>query len=262
MIYKQLKLLVLTILSVSCADIETPPVTKDLTGAKGNILFIVSNADHYGDSDIETANHFHEIILAYDVLANEGYHIDFVSPEGGAIPIGYIHTSDSLTKKYLYDEHFMNDLEHTSRPDEVDSKVYSAVYYVGGGSAMFGVPENEKIQQISRSIYEDNEGIVSTLCHGTAGIVNLKTSDGKYIYEQKKVNGFPDLFEDTEGRYYQQFPFSIEQSIADRGGVFEYSSEGWDGYMLSDGRLITGQDPTAAAAVARKIIEVLKENNN
>ena len=227
----------------------------------GTILFIVSNQHTYGNTDINTSNHFAEIVLAYDVLINANYNVDFVSPEGGAIPIGYLNTSDSIQKKYIYNFNFMNKLKNTKNPENINSAHYRAVYYGGGGAAMFGVPENKKIQEITMNIYNNN-GIVSAICHGTAGIVNLKTKDGKYVYEGKQVNGFPDLFENKEAKYYEQFPFSIQETIKQRGGNFSYSKEGWDNYYKVDGRLITGQDPTAAASVAIKIIEALQKQNN
>ena len=107
------------------------------------------------------------------------------------------------------------------------------------------------------TVYEKPKGIVSAVCHGTAGIVHLKTQDGKYLVEGKKVNGFPDKFENLEGRYYQEFPFSIEQIIQKRGGDFTFSEKGWDGFFVVDGKLITGQDPTGAAMVATKVVEAL-----
>ncbi|UII76763.1 type 1 glutamine amidotransferase domain-containing protein [Flagellimonas sp. HMM57] len=237
-----------------------PEEVQSTTPQKDSILFIVSNQHTYGDTDINASNHFAEIVLAFDVLKKEGYVIDFVSPEGGAIPIGYLNTSDSIQKKYLYDFEFMNLLKHTKKPEEVEASNYMAVYYGGGGAAMFGVPENKAIQKITLEIYEKNNGIVAAICHGTAGLVNLKTSDGKFIYEGKKINGFPDLFENMDAEYYKQFPFSIEQTIKTRGGDFVYSKEGWDNYSIADGKLITGQDPTAAASVATKISNALKDS--
>jgi len=226
-----------------------------------NILFIVSNQHTYGNTDMNTSNHFAEIVLAYDVLVNEGYTVDFVSPEGGAIPIGYLNTSDSIQKKYIYDSGFMNKLKTTFKPTDIQPANYKAVYYGGGGAAMFGVPENKIIQDIASSIYENN-GIVSAICHGTAGLVNLKDNNGKYLYEGKLVNGFPDLFENKEARYYKTFPFSIEETIKARGGNFKFSEKGWDGFYQVDGRLITGQDPTASGSVAKEIIKKINENPN
>nr|WP_299344041.1 type 1 glutamine amidotransferase domain-containing protein [Allomuricauda sp.] len=234
-------------------NIEKVQVEND----NNRILFVVSNQHTYGDTNINAANHFAEIVLAYDVFKNSGYKIDFVSPKGGAIPIGYLNTSDTIEKQYLYDFEFMDLLKNTLSPDLIQSERYQAVYYGGGGAAMFGVPDNEAIQQITMDIYEKNNGVVSAICHGTAGLVNLKTENGTFIYEGKKVNGFPDVFENMDAEYYKQFPFSIEQIIKERGGNFSYSPEGWDNYYVVDGRLITGQDPTAAASVAQQVIKVL-----
>ncbi|MEM8762528.1 MAG: type 1 glutamine amidotransferase domain-containing protein [Bacteroidota bacterium] len=227
--------------------------------SKDKVLFVVSNQHTYGNSEINAANHFAEIVLAYDEFQKAGCEIDFVSPEGGAIPIGYLNTSDPLEKQYLYDFEFMNLLKTTKNPNEIDPATYRAVYYGGGGAAMFGVPENQTIQNISMSIYEENGGVVSAICHGAAGLVNLKLKSGEYLYAGKKVNGFPDLFERMDAAYYQEFPFSIEQTLMERGGDYSYSEEGWDNYFVVDGRLITGQDPTAAASVAQKVIEVLNK---
>jgi len=248
-------LLCLATLVIACES----PSKKSVKPSKGNILFIVSNQHTYGTTDINTSNHFAEIVLAYDVLIKAGYEMDFVSPEGGAIPIGYLNTTDSIQKKYLYDSSFMEKLKTTKRPQDIDSKNYTAVYYGGGGAAMFGVPENKAIQRITMEIYEKNNGIISAICHGTAGIANLKTTNGKYVYEGKQVNGFPDVFERKDAAYYKTFPFSIQEIIKERGGNFQFSENGWDGFYQVDERLITGQDPSAAAIVAEKIIETLQQ---
>ena len=226
------------------------------------ILFITSNAHFYGDSDIPTSNHLSEIVQAYDVLVKQGYEVDFMSPEGGAIKIGYINTSVPIEKEYLYDAGFMGKMKSTKKPSEINASDYKAVYYVGGGAAMFGVPENVAIQKIVMELYEEQNGIVAAVCHGTAGIVNLKTKDGDYLYSGKKVNGFPDSFERKDDEYYETFPFSIQATIKERGGHFQYSEEGWDDFSLADGRLITGQDPTAARSVAEKIINAVNKQNN
>jgi len=247
---------------VTHAQNEDKPVKATETNQTSErVLFIVSNAHFYGDSKQNTSNHFSEIVHAYEVFVRAGYTIDFVSPEGGAIPIGYINTSDALQKKYLYDNDFMDALERTYKPSKIKASDYVAVYYGGGGAAMFGVPENEEIQNIVMEVYETHKGIISTICHGTAGIVNLKSKDGNYLVSGKKVNGFPDAFERMEADYYKTFPFSIEQRIKERGGDFQFSSKGWDGFTITDGRLITGQDPSAAALVAQKVIETISNTN-
>lgn len=227
--------------------------------SSSKVLFILSNANFYGNSKIKTANHFSEIILPYDEFVKAGYTVDFVSPKGGAVPVGYLDDSNTTQQKYLADKEFMNLLKTTKSPKEINATDYIAVYYGGGGAAMFGVPEDKDIQKISMTVYEDNNGIVSAVCHGSAGLAYLKKKDGNYLVAGKKVNGYPDIFERMEDEYYATFPFSIEQKLKENGGNFEYSEEGWNDFSVADGRLITGQDPTAARSVAKKVIKALQQ---
>lgn len=255
-----LKLTIILLFSFGCqfkAEKNIISNQKAIVSKTDKILFIVSNQKTYGNSSIKTSNHFGEIVYAYDVLVEAGYEIDFVSPNGGVVPFGYLNKSNPIQKKYLNDVKLLGKLRNTLNPKQVKVSTYKAVYYVGGGAAMFGVPENLEIQKIAIDVYEKNNGIISAICHGSAGIVNLKGSNGKYVYKGKNVNGYPDKFERMNASYYQEFPFSIEQKLKENGGKFSYSQKNRAQYYQVDGRLITGQDPSSAKIVAQKIIEIL-----
>ena len=225
---------------------------------RNSVLFILSNAHFYGDTKISTGNSFSEIVNAYDVFKNAGYIVDFVSPKGGAVPLAYINTSDDMSN--LYDTNFMNALKNTKSPSEIDASKYKAVQYIGGGGAMFGVPENKEIQKIAMDVYEKHNGIISSVCHGTAGIVNLKTKDGKYLVDGKRVGGYPDDYENKSAPYFKTFPFLIKKTIEERGGSFRFSERGR--FTLEvDGRLVTGQNFQSSKPVSLKIIELIESNN-
>ena len=233
------------------------PGNNEAKSGKGKILFVVSNAHYYGKSTIKTGNHFGEIVSVYDIFKKKGYSIDFVSPQGGAVALGYINMSDPLQKKYIYDHHFMDLLEHTRSPAEVRAAGYKAIYYPGGGAAMFGVPENEGIQRIAMDIYSAN-GVVSAVCHGTAGIVHLKKADGNYLVSGKTVNGYPEEHENQNAAYFKEFPFLIKKTVEDHGGQFNYSEKGQP-HMEVAGRLITGQNPASTEMLANKVVELLEK---
>jgi putative intracellular protease/amidase len=227
--------------------------------AQKRILFVTSNQDFYGTTKISASNHFEEIIVPYDIFTSAGFSVDFISPKGGAIPVGYINTSDGIQKRYLYDGLFMDKLEHTMKPTEIIADNYLAIFYTGGSSAMYGVAEDSIIQKIARKIYNRN-GVVSTICHGTAGISFLKDDNGKSLYAGKKITGFPDKFENKEMEYYKSFPFSMDEAIKDNDGKFVYSDKGKDGFYVVDERFVTGQDPSSASKVANEVITLLSEN--
>lgn len=224
--------------------------------AQQKVLIVTSNQDFYGHSQIAAANHFEEIVVPYDIFVKAGLGVDFVSPKGGAVPLDYFNTSDSLQKKYLYDGFFMDKLEHTLPPSAVNASDYSAVFFSGGGAAMFGVAENQDIQRLARQIYTA-DGVVSAICHGTAGLAYLKDEAGKSLYNGRKITGFPDKFENRNRAYYKTFPFVMDQAVKNNGGDFVYSDKGWDGFYVVDGRFVTGQDPSSAAKMAREIVGLI-----
>ncbi len=224
------------------------------------ILFIVSNSHYYGNSTISTGNSFSEIVNAYHTFVSSGYSVDFVSPHGGSIPLAYINTSDTLQKRYLYNPDFMYAMGHTLKPGSIDYKKYKAVHYIGGGSAMFDVPGNESIQRIALQVYEENNGIISSVCHGTAGIVHLKTKDGNFLVQGKRISGYPDLYEKQDGEYFKTFPFLIQKTIEERGGIFKFSGRNVS-HVESDGRVVTGQNYQSSSGVAKKIIELIENSN-
>lgn len=252
-------LLCIFLLFCMSANADTGRITDTVNIKK--ILVITSNQHTYGKTSLNTANHFEEIVVAYDLFTKQGYVVDFVSPDGGAIPLGYIQTSSQTQKDHLYNAQFMALLKNTFKPGQVDARDYQAVYYSGGGAAMFGVADNKDLQAIALQVY-DNGGVVSAVCHGTAGIVNLKGRDGTAIFKNRKITGYPDLFEDTKAEYYKTFPFSIDKEISKNGGNFIYSKEWGSSFYVTDGRIITGQDPTSTAAVAREVIKAIEGAGN
>lgn len=224
----------------------------------GRILMAVSNATTYGDSDLPTANHFGEIAAAYDVFIEAGYTVDFVSPEGGSTEVDYLSSVDSITAPYLRDAEFWYRVGHTRRAVDLKAADYQAIYFPGGGAAMFGVADNREIQRLIRDIYE-SDGAVAAVCHGTAGITNTRLSDGRGFLEGKQLTGFPDALERQTAPYYKTFEFSIDERVAAQGGIFKAGAEMSTGFYVADGRLVTGMDHSATVKVAKEVVRVLEE---
>ncbi|UTW58994.1 nuclear transport factor 2 family protein [Kordiimonas sp. SCSIO 12603] len=222
----------------------------------GRVLFILSSQAFHGSSDLPAGASFSEIVNAYDEFKKHGYTVDFVTPEGGSLPLSYINTSIDMHRKYIYDSDLMYALAHTKKPEDIKPARYKAVHYVGGSNAMYGVADNKALQDISMEIYEKHGGIISSVCHGTAGIVNLKTSSGTYLVAGKKVVGYPEDYERQTAEYFKQFPLLIGQSVQDHDGDFRFGPRN-QAFVEVDGRLITGQNHLSSRLVVQKIVEAL-----
>lgn len=229
---------------------------------KGNkVLLVLSNVEYQGKSELPAGNSFSEVVIAYDEYQKADYHIDIISPLGGKVPLSYINPSDSLQLAYLYESEFMYALENTKKPSDINPNEYDIIQFTGGSAPIFDIPENEEIQKIAMHIYEKNEGVIVAVCHGTAGIVNLKTSNNQYLVTNKNVNGVPDSHESKNLPHYKHYPFIIEDVLKERGGNFKHSEIRMP-HMEVDGRLITGQNSLSSKMVTKKSIEVRKMTCN
>lgn len=227
---------------------------SDRQGSK--VLIVTSNAANKENPDFSTGNSFSEVAIAYFEYQRAGYHVDFVSPDGGEIPLAYINPNDSIHMAALYTPDFMYAISHTKKPSDIVARDYDIILYTGGSAPIFDIPNNVAIQQIAAIIYQNN-GVIAAVCHGTAGIVNIKTTDGQYVVDGKNVNGFPDEFENKKSALYKHFPFIIEEAIENHGGRFQYGEKA-KAYHVIDGRLVTGQNYQSSGVVAQKSIEVSK----
>lgn len=220
------------------------------------VLFVLSNAAQYPGSKINTGNNFPELAYTYDALAKAGYTVDFTSPQGGAVPLEMIVTSDPMQKRYIYDRDFMWGLANTRPAADIKATEYAGIVYVGGGAAIVGIPENSTIQQLARQIYEQQEGVIAAICQGTEGISQLKLRDGSPLMQGKVLTSFPDAFLNKEAPFFKAYPFSVEGTIKRNGGKFTHGARD-SSHVEVDGRLVTGMNWESAAGVAEAMIRLL-----
>ncbi len=223
------------------------------------ILFVVTSHDQKGDTGVKTGYYLSEVSHPWEVLHSAGYNIDFVSPKGGKAPVDGFDMDDPINKKFWDDTTYRNKIENTLKPSEVNPKDYVAIHYAGGHGTMWDFADNEEIAEIARQIYENN-GVISAVCHGPAGLVNIKLSNGKYLVNGKKVNAFTNE-EEVAVKLENVVPFLLESKLIERGATFEKSGL-WQKHITVDERLVTGQNPQSAKGVGQatlKAIQNLKE---
>lgn len=246
----------IAIYSCTKSEKETQTEVPKTEKMKDKILFVVTSHDTKGSTGEKTGYYLGEVSHAWEVLTEAGYEIDFVSPKGGNPPVDVFDLNDPINKKFWEDEYYHNKISNSLKPSEVKPEDYKAIYYAGGHGAMWDLPNDTAIAKIAADIYENN-GIVAAVCHGPAGLVDIKLSDGKYLIESKKVNGFTNEEEELV-KLTKVVPFLLEDKMKERGGVFE-KSEPWKPHVTVDQRLITGQNPQSAKGVGEAVRDELKK---
>ncbi|WP_091140701.1 type 1 glutamine amidotransferase domain-containing protein [Flavobacterium caeni] len=218
------------------------------------VLFVVTSHDQKGSTGEPTGYYLGEVSHPWEVLHDAGYEIDFVSPRGGKAPVDGFNLDDATNRKFWNDAQYRHKVEHTMKPSEVNPNDYAVIYYAGGHGAMWDFADNVELAQIAAKIYEAN-GIVGAVCHGPAGLVNIKLSNGKYLVDGKKINTFTNEEEEAVG-LTKVVPFLLESKMIERGAKFEKSGL-WQNHVVADQRVVTGQNPQSAKSVGEEILQLL-----
>lgn len=227
---------------------------KNSESMKKKILFVVTNHEKKGNTGEKTGFYLSEVTHPWDVLTSAGYEIDFVSPKGGKAPVEGFNLSDSTNKKFWLDSKYREKIENTLNPQSINPEDYAAMHFAGGHGAMWDLSNNKQLTAIASKIYENN-GIISAVSHGPAGLLNIKL-DGKYLVDGKKINAFTNE-EETAVKLDKAAPFLLESKLIERGAIFEKSGL-WQTHVTVDQRLVTGQNPQSAKAVGKALLQQLK----
>lgn len=249
---KKLALLILSIFTIGLAQSQT----KTSKNMKKKILFVVTSHDKKGDTGQETGYYLGEVSHPWEVLHKAGYEIDFVSPKGGTPPVDGFDLKDPVNKEFWKNKEYKNKIDHSLLPSQVNPDDYSTIFYAGGHGAMWDFADNTELASIASKIYE-NGGIVAGVCHGPAGLINIKLNNGKYLVDGKKINAFTNE-EEAEVKLTNVVPFLLEDKLKERGAKFEKSGL-WQNHVVSDQRVITGQNPQSAKSVGETILKELNK---
>lgn len=228
-----------------------------------NILVVVTNVSKYQDIERATGLWLGEAVHFVDAVEKEGHSVDYVSPEGGYTPIDpHSLEKDQMTEldwKYYLNKDFKNKLGTTLAAGDINPEDYDVIYFTGGHGVMWDFPDNEKLQKLAMKIYE-NGGIVSSVCHGAIGLINIKNDAGEHLISNKKVTGFANSEEIAIG-LDKVVPYLTEDELVKSGADF-VKGDDWASFAVVDGHIVTGQNPASGGEVAKEVIKLLNINDN
>lgn len=220
------------------------------------ILVVSSSVEKYPNMNRATGLWLGEAVHFVKKVEEAGYEVDYVSPKGGYAPIDAhsLAMARPIDWEWYQKKEFMNRLGSTLNPSEIDPDDYVAIYYAGGHGVIWDFPDNEKLQSITRKIYE-NGGVVSSVCHSAAGLLNIKLAAGSLFVKGKEVTGFSNP-EEKLAQLDKFVPFLTETELVSRGAIYK-ADEPWASFAVEDNRLVTGQNPAAGGAVTDLLIKAL-----
>lgn len=227
--------------------------------AKRQILVVMTNHDRYPSRTDTTGLWLTELTEFTDIVEAAGYTPVFVSPQGGKVPLdarslGWLYMNRSA-RQHLDSAAFQDRLAHTAPIAAVDPARFKAIYLTGGHGVMWDFPNDPNLQRIAERIYAQG-GVVSAVCHGVSGLLNLKDDQGRPLIQGRRITGFSNREEWLSGMK-KQVPFFLQDSLTAKGALYRQDWLPFTSYAVTDGRIVTGQNPQSPEAVAKAVVKLL-----
>ena len=231
------------------STVSSPDSSK---GDSMKALIVVTSHSELGHTGKKTGYYLPEVTHPFFELTKAGFQVEIASPKGGKAPLDErsLDLSDENNKKFIENPEFARLLDQTLPLSKVQPDQYSAILFAGGHGTMWDFPDSQEVQRLGSAIYEQG-GVVAAVCHGPAALVNIRLSDGRFLIAGKHVTGFTNAEEDA-AELTSVVPFALETRMVERGALFEKAGL-WESKVVTDGRLVTGQNPASAAGVGEAV---------
>lgn len=222
------------------------------------ILMVLTSHDQLGDTGKKTGFWLEEFAAPYYVLKDAGAEITLASPKGGQPPLD--PKSDApdaqteATERFKADQTAQQLLASTTPLSQIDPAGFDAVFYPGGHGPLWDLAEDkDSIALIEAFAAKDRP--IAAVCHAPGVLRHVKGVDGQPLVNGRKVTGFTNSEEEAVG-LTQVVPFLVENMLQERGGLYEKGAD-WGVHVVTDGKLVTGQNPASSEEAAKALLTLL-----
>ena len=226
------------------------------------ILMVLTSHDQLGNTGRKTGFWLEEFAAPYYVFRDAGIDLTLASVKGGQPPIDpksdLPENQTPAMTRFKMDSAAQKDLANTVKLAGLSSADYDAVFYPGGHGPMWDLADNRDSIALIESFYNSGKP-VAAVCHAPAALHRVMYQ-GAPIVKGKRVTGFANS-EEEEVQLTHVVPFLVEDELKRLGGIFE-KAPNWQSFVITDGRLITGQNPASSTAGAQALLELLSDTRD
>jgi putative intracellular protease/amidase len=223
------------------------------------ILMVLTSHNILGNTGRPTGFWLEEFTAPYYVFHDAGQQVTVASPKGGQPPIDPksddpANQTDSMTR-FKGDKAAQAVLARTVKLAGLKAADFDTVFYSGGHGPMWDLAEDPVSIALIESFYNAGKP-VAAVCHAP-GVLRHVKFEGEPLVKGKRVTGFTNE-EEEEVQLTHVVPFLVEDELKRLGARFEKVGN-WKVFTITDGLLITGQNPASSTAAGKALLELLKE---
>lgn len=224
------------------------------------ILMVLTSHDQLGDTGKKTGFWLEEFATPYYIFKDANADVTLASPDGGQPPLDPKSDEPDLqteaTKRFKNDADAQTALANTLKLSEISPGDYDAVFYPGGHGPLWDLAEDSNSINLIETMIASGKQ-VAAVCHAPAVLRHVKAPDGSPLVRGKSVTGFSNTEEEAV-ELADVVPFLLEEELKAKGANYS-KAEDWNPHAVTDGALITGQNPASSGLVAKALLEKLKQ---
>lgn len=223
------------------------------------ILMVLTSHQELGNTGAKTGFWLEEFAAPYHIFKDAGAEVTLVSPLGGQPPLDPKSDDPAnqtdATRRFKADNKAVALLANTLRLGEVSAENFDAVFYPGGHGPLWDLAEDPVSSKLIEDTLAANKPLAA-VCHAPGVLRHAKNANGDSIVAGKKVTGFSNSEEAAAG-LTDVVPFLVEDMLIRSGGRYTKAAD-WQAHVVTDGNLITGQNPASSALAAYALLALLK----
>ena len=222
------------------------------------ILMVLTSHDQLGNTGHKTGFWLEEFAAPFYAFQDAGAQITLASPLGGQPPLDPksddAGSQTDFTHRFKADAAAQTLLAHTVKLSDVAAADFDAVFYPGGHGPLWDLAEDARSIALIEAMIAAGKPVAS-VCHAPGVLRHVKTADGAFLVHGKRVTGFSNSEEAAVG-LSQIVPFLVEDVLVQNGGQYSKGAD-WQPYVVTDGLLITGQNPASSEPAAKALLAQL-----
>ena len=223
-----------------------------------NILLVLTSHDTLGNTGRKTGFWLEEFAAPYYVFKDAGAKVTLASPLGGQPPLDpksdEATAQTDATRRFKADTAAQAALAGTVKLAAMRAADFDAAFYPGGHGPLWDLAEDAaSIALIDAMIAAGKP--VAAVCHAPGVLRHAKAADGQALVRGKTVTGFTNTEEEAAG-LTGVVPFLVEDMLKEQGGKYSKAAD-WQPYVVTDGLLITGQNPASSEPAAKALLAKL-----
>lgn len=224
------------------------------------ILLVLTSHYQLGDTGQKTGFWLEEFATPYYIFKDANADVSLASPNGGQPPLDPKSDKPDFqteaTERLKGDADAQAVLANTLKLSDISADDYDAVFYVGGHGPLWDLAEDRNSIALIETMYASGKP-VAAVCHAPAVLRHTKAPDGSPLVKGKSVTGFSNTEEDAV-QLSEVVPFLLEDALKANGAIYSKAGD-WHPYAITDGNLITGQNPASSGLVAKAVLEKIKQ---